>query len=161
MVDGLERALPALGAILMNAACAQAERAVSDPGVSPSPAPSGQVPATSPGDGGPGEALVLARVRGADEGDAALFSGTLVIEDGCAYLDGGDGKMLLVAANDAIAVAGGRVRADGFSFADGDRVEAGGSATATSGLRQLWTVPPPPRCATEQSWLAISLTAPS
>lgn len=106
------------------------------------------------------QTVALARVRGSEEGDGALFQGTLSVENGCAYLTGGDTRMLLVAANDGIVATQNGVRDGSISFAWGDSIEVGGSSTSTTTLAPLWTQKPPSACTAERSWLAVSLRRP-
>lgn len=91
-----------------------------------------------------------------DASDAAASGGVLVLTPGCVRVRLADGRHLLPgflvrpvhwdAASQRLVVGAHR-------FADGDRVELGGSEAAAPVVEKLWVVPPAAGCDFDAVWI--------
>lgn len=144
------------------AACAQE----SEPAGSAANAGRIEVPVPAGGastpQGSPDRPVTLARLPDSREGAGAAMPGILRVRDGCVYIEGRDGSLLL------LGVTNPDIRWDGGAQAlavgnrlirNGDAVEVGGAEVGAAGRGALaWRDAPPGHCDDTRIWVTSAIS---
>lgn len=104
--------------------------------------------------------VVLPRLPGSAEGDAAALQGRLAAHGPCLYVDTNGGRYLVAALSPSLTwnPDARRLESGAASFGVGDRVMLGGSE-AGRGASLPWTVAPNRQCDARRIWIASSISA--